>query len=68
MEILNDLLRPKKALLNFTMTVVAVCDIIKTSEIAYDVRQPISATKSTSLNLYAFRSAVLLKNLQPTLL
>jgi len=68
MEMMHDLLLPEKALTCFIMAVVAVCDIIKTSEIAYHVRQPISATKSTSLNLYVFFSAGVLKNLQSNLL
>ena len=49
---------------SYIMAVVAVCEIIKTSEIAYDVRQPIAATKSTSLNLYVLFSALLLTNLR----
>jgi len=64
---LHDLPLPKKAPISYMIAVVPACDIIKTSEIAYNVRQPIFATKSTSLNLYVLFSAVVLKNIQSTL-
>jgi len=60
---LHDLPLPEKAWSNFSMAVVAAAKLSKTSEITCYVRQPISATKSTSLNLYVLFSAVVLKNI-----
>ena len=41
----NDFPLPRKDTGHDNMAVFAVCDIIKTSEIAYNVQHPVSATE-----------------------